>query len=183
MTDFDESGIEDRAGTQTRIGDYGLLGDTRTAALVSGDGSLDWLCVPRFDGDPVFGRLVGGAPAGRFRLGPEGHATVVRRRYRTHTATLETTWDLGNTRLTLSEAMIAEVAGRLLPATVLVRRLSVEGETARAVVEFDPRLGERHRPRRCGAVPTSCASGARSPCPWPATPAPRSRRAGRPRSS
>ncbi|QRI77022.1 glycoside hydrolase family 15 protein [Rhodococcus sp. PSBB066] len=146
MTDFDESGIEDRAGTQTRIADYGLLGDTRTAALVSGDGSLDWLCVPRFDGDPVFGRLVGGAPAGRFRLGPEGHATVVRRRYRTHTATLETTWDLGNTRLTLSEAMIAEVAGRLLPATVLVRRLSVEGETGRAVVEFDPRLGERHRP-------------------------------------
>ena len=52
------------------IADYGLLGDTRTAALVSSDGSLDWLCVPRFDGDPIFGRLVGGPAAGRFRLGP-----------------------------------------------------------------------------------------------------------------
>lgn len=137
--------IRDDAAVPSRIEDYGLLGDTRTAALVSDDGSLDWLCVPRFDGDPVFGRLVGGAQAGRFRLGPEGPAPVVRRRYRTHTATLETTWDLGNARLTLREAMIAEVAGQLLPTTVLVRQLSAESEFARAVVDFDPMLGERHR--------------------------------------
>jgi GH15 family glucan-1,4-alpha-glucosidase len=72
------------------IADYGLLGDTRTAALVSSDGSLDWLCVPRFDGDPIFGRLVGGPAAGRFRLGPATAAAVVERKYRHHTATLET---------------------------------------------------------------------------------------------
>lgn len=137
--------IRDDAAVPSRIEDYGLLGDTRTAALVSEDGSLDWLCVPRFDADPVFGRLVGGAQAGRFRLGPDGPAPVVRRRYRTHTATLETTWDLGNARLTLREAMIAEVAGRLLPATVLVRQLSAEGGSVRAAVDFDPRFGERHR--------------------------------------
>ncbi len=130
------------------VGDYGLLGDTRTAALVSSDGAIDWLCVPRFDGKPVFGRLVGGPPAGTFRAGPARAATVVERRYRQHTATLETTWAVGERRLTLTEAMVAEVTGGLLPATLLVRRLSAEGGAVDAVVEFDPRLGERHRPPR-----------------------------------
>lgn len=130
------------------IADYGLLGDTRTAALVSSDGSLDWLCVPRFDGDPIFGALVGGPAAGRFRLGPAATATVVERNYRHHTATLETTWATRGGKLTLTEAMVAEVAGRLLPATILVRRLSAEGGSVEAVVEFDPRRGEEHsRPR------------------------------------
>ncbi|MEU4602603.1 glycoside hydrolase family 15 protein [Kribbella sp. NPDC023972] len=130
------------------IADYGLLGDTRTAALVSSDGSLDWLCVPRFDGDPIFGRLVGGPAAGRFRVGPATAGTVVERKYRHHTATLETTWITPNGKLTLTEAMVAEVAGRLLPATILVRRLSAEDGAVEALAEFDPRRGEEHsRPR------------------------------------
>jgi GH15 family glucan-1,4-alpha-glucosidase len=127
------------------IEDYGLLGDTRTAALVASDGSLDWLCVPRFDGAPVFGRLVGGTAAGRFRVGPGPAATVVARRYHRHSTTLETTWSLGDARLTLSEAMVAEVAGRMLPATVLVRRLTAEGAPVEVDVEFDPRVGDAHR--------------------------------------
>ncbi|WP_328653726.1 glycoside hydrolase family 15 protein [Micromonospora sp. NBC_00330] len=127
------------------ISDYGLLGDTRTAALVASDGAMDWLCVPRFDGDPLFGRLVGGTEAGTFRVGPARPATVVERRYRQHTATLETTWAVGSGRLRLTEAMVAEVSGRLLPTTLIVRRLSVEQAAVDAVVEFDPRLGARHR--------------------------------------
>ncbi|HEX2551320.1 MAG TPA: trehalase-like domain-containing protein, partial [Nocardioidaceae bacterium] len=111
-----------RAPQLPSIGDYGLIGDTRTAALVSSDGAIDWFCAPRFDGEPVFGRLVGGPPAGTFRVGPAGAAAVVERRYRPHTATLETTWATGERRLTLTEAMVAEVTGRLLPATLLVRR-------------------------------------------------------------
>lgn len=130
------------------IGDYGLLGDTRTAALVSSDGSVDWLCAPHFDGEPVFGRLVGGPPAGTFRVGPAGPATVVQRRYRRHTATLETSWAIGAHRLTLTEAMVSEVAGRLLPATLLVRQLSVAGGPVDCLILFDPRLGEHHRPPR-----------------------------------
>ncbi|MEV4658723.1 glycoside hydrolase family 15 protein [Micromonospora sp. NPDC049301] len=127
------------------ISDYGLLGDTRTAALVAGDGGIDWLCVPRFDGEPLFGRLVGGPDAGTFRIGPARPATVVQRRYRQHTATLETTWSVGGGRLTLTEGMVAEVSGRLLPTTLIVRRLSTEQAAVDAVVEFDPRFGVRHR--------------------------------------
>src|SRR5687768_17471466 len=98
-----------------------MLGDTRTAALVSSDGSIDWLCVPRFDGQPVFGRLVGGTAAGSFRMGPAGPATVRARRYRPGTATLETTWETTGGLLTLTEGMVGEVAGRLLPTSLLVR--------------------------------------------------------------
>jgi GH15 family glucan-1,4-alpha-glucosidase len=142
------------------IADYGLLGDTRTAALVSSDGAIDWLCVPRFDGEPVFGRLVGGPPAGTFRLGPARPAPVIERRYHRDSATLQTTWAVDEGRLTLTEAMVAEVSGRLLPATLLVRRLSAGGGAAEAVVEFDPRLGEQHRPPRVRH------SGGRVVCQW-----------------
>jgi GH15 family glucan-1,4-alpha-glucosidase len=131
------------------IGDYGLVGDTRTAALISGAGALDWLCAPRFDGDPVFGRLIGGPAAGTFRVGPASPAATVQcRRYRPGTATLETAWAVGGSRLVLREAMVADIAGRLLPTTLLVRRLVAEGDTVEAVVELDPRLGEHHRPPR-----------------------------------
>jgi hypothetical protein len=133
---------------QPPIEDYGLLGDTRTAALVSSDGSLDWMCIPRFDGQPLFGRMVGGRTAGSFRLGPAGRSKVIARRYRPRSATLETTWETADGRLTLTEGTVAEVGGRLLPSTLLVRRLSAEGGTVQAVIEFDPRLGEgRRRPR------------------------------------
>lgn len=130
------------------IEDYGLLGDTRTAALVGSDGSVDWLCIPRFDGQPVFGRLIGGPAAGSFRLAPARRATVMTRRYRPDSATLETTWKTDAGRLTLTEGMVAEVSGRLLPSTLLVRRLTAEDGPVEAVIEFDPRLGEEHRPPR-----------------------------------
>jgi len=130
------------------IADYGLLGDTRTAALVSSDGAIDWFCAPRFDDVPVFGRLVGGQDAGTFAAGPAPPAALVDRRYRGESATLVTTWEVGPGRLTLTEGMVGEVAGRLLPPTMLVRRLSAEGCPVIAKVHFEPRRGELHvRPR------------------------------------
>jgi GH15 family glucan-1,4-alpha-glucosidase len=131
--------------TETPIGDYGLIGDTRTAALVSSDGAIDWMCAPRFDSEPVFGRLVGGPAAGRFRIRPAQPATIVGRLYRHRTATLETTWVVGDTALTLADTMISEVAGRLLPAGLLVRTLTARGNSVDVEVELDPRLGEHHR--------------------------------------
>jgi GH15 family glucan-1,4-alpha-glucosidase len=129
----------------TPIADYGLLGDTRTAALVSAEGSVDWLCAPAFDGDPLFGALLGGPEAGRFLAGPAQPAPVIARSYRPNTATLETVWATGSGRLTLAESMIAEVAGELLPTTVLIRRLTAEHSPVSATVLFDPKLGEQHR--------------------------------------
>ncbi len=127
------------------IEDYGLIGDTRTAALVSSDGAIDWMCVPHFDGVPIFGRLVGGPDAGAFRMGPSGEATVTARCYRPNTATLVTTWRTERGRLTLTEGMIAEVAGTLLPPTLLVRRLAAKDGPVEVEINLDPRLGEQHQ--------------------------------------
>ncbi|HEX3190985.1 MAG TPA: glycoside hydrolase family 15 protein [Streptosporangiaceae bacterium] len=128
------------------IGDYALIGDTRTAALVSSDGAIDWLCLPRFDSPPAFGRRGGGPGGGYFRAGPAAAAPAAQRHYLPDTATLETVWESASARLTLTEGMVAEPGRRLLPATVVVRRLTAEGGPVDASVEFDPRLAMARRP-------------------------------------
>ena len=55
--------------SRPRIGDLGLIGDTRTAALVDTRGSVVWLCLPHFDGEPVFAALVAGERGGLFLVG------------------------------------------------------------------------------------------------------------------
>ncbi|MEU6426850.1 glycoside hydrolase family 15 protein [Microbispora sp. NPDC046973] len=77
-----------------RIEDYALIGDMHTAALVGRDGSVDWLCLPRFDSGACFAALLGGRPAGRWLLAPAGEGTCTGRRYRDGTLVLETTWDM-----------------------------------------------------------------------------------------
>jgi GH15 family glucan-1,4-alpha-glucosidase len=109
--------------------------------LSSPDGSIDWWCAPRFDSDPIFGALVGGDAAGSFRMGPALQPTGTERRYWPDSAVLETTWRLDGVSLVLTEAMIPEVGGRLLPRTMLVRRLEARGGLVRATVRFDPRRG------------------------------------------
>src|SRR6476619_2533563 len=72
------------------IEDYALIGDTQTAALVGRDGSIDWLCVPRFDSGAVFAALLGTPDHGRWLLAPAGEVKAVRRQYHDHTLVLET---------------------------------------------------------------------------------------------
>ena len=83
------------------IEDYAVLGDTGTAALVGRDGSVDWLCLPRFDSPACFAALLGDSSNGRWLLGPVDAATSSRR-YIGHSAALETTWttDTGTARIT-----------------------------------------------------------------------------------
>ncbi len=75
------------------IENYGLLGDLQTAALVGSDGSIDWLCLPRFDSPACFAALLGGEEAGFWRLGPATSGPCTRRRYRGDALILETEWD------------------------------------------------------------------------------------------
>ena len=84
-----------------RIEDYALIGDTQTAALVARDGSIDWLCLPRFDSPACFAALIGRPEHGRWRIAPAGAHRRVRRRYRPGTLVLETeiTNDEGTIRL------------------------------------------------------------------------------------
>jgi GH15 family glucan-1,4-alpha-glucosidase len=82
------------------IEDYALIGDSATAALVGRDGSVDWLCLPRFDSPACFAALLGDQDHGRWLLGPEGEYTSTRR-YLDDTAVLETTFttDTGSVRV------------------------------------------------------------------------------------
>jgi GH15 family glucan-1,4-alpha-glucosidase len=74
----------------TRIEDYALIGDCETAALVGCDGSIDWLCLPRFDSQSCFAKLLGDERNGRWLLAPKDSGTV-RRQYLPGTLILETT--------------------------------------------------------------------------------------------
>jgi GH15 family glucan-1,4-alpha-glucosidase len=78
------------------IEDYAVIGDTQTAALVGRDGSIDWLCVPRFDSEAIFAALLGTEQHGRWLLAPAADVVAVRRRYRGDTLVLETEFDAGD---------------------------------------------------------------------------------------
>jgi GH15 family glucan-1,4-alpha-glucosidase len=84
------------------IEDYALIGDCHTGALVGRDGSIDWLCLPRFDSGACFAALLGGPENGRWLLAPAGGVNGVQRRYRDDTLILETIFDTeqGSIRIT-----------------------------------------------------------------------------------
>lgn len=73
-----------------RIEDYALIGDCETAALVSREGSIDWLCWPRFDSDACFAALLGTPEHGRWLLAPDEPVLAIERKYRPNTLILET---------------------------------------------------------------------------------------------
>ena len=85
--------MTDRSDPGPRIEDYAMIGDLQTAALVATDGSIDWLCLPRFDSPSCFVAMLGEPEDGRWRLAPEGAGRATSRRYVGDTLVLETTWD------------------------------------------------------------------------------------------
>ena len=78
-----------------RIASYGFLSDCHTGALVAPEGSIEWLCLPRFDSPSIFGSLLDRS-AGFWRVGPPGLGAPVSRRYEPGTNVVETTWMTGS---------------------------------------------------------------------------------------
>jgi GH15 family glucan-1,4-alpha-glucosidase len=124
------------------IADYALLSDCRSAALVSREGSVDWLCVPRFDRPSVFARLLDSA-AGHWSLRPAG-AAEVSRRYLDGTMVLETSFRTPTGTAVLLDAMAigpnehGHELGTGSPG-VLLRRLTCTSGEVEFELEFEPR--------------------------------------------
>jgi len=89
----------------SKIEDYALLGDCETSALVARDGSVDWLCWPRFDSGACFAALLGGPDNGRWMIAPCEARRRPTRRYRSHTLILETDIETVEGAVTLVEFM------------------------------------------------------------------------------
>ncbi len=89
-----------------KIEDYAIIGNTCTAALVGKNGSIDWLCMPRFDSPACFAALLGKSEKnGRWLIAPKGHIRNVRRHYRESTLVLETQFETSDGSVALVDFM------------------------------------------------------------------------------
>jgi GH15 family glucan-1,4-alpha-glucosidase len=117
------------------IEDYALIGDCETAALVGRNGSIDWLCLPRFDSDSCFAALLGNPENGRWMIAPE-EAARVSRRYRDGTLILETTFKTSEGSVLLVDFMPPKGEG----CEVVRLVLGVEGRVrmrSEIIIRFD----------------------------------------------
>ena len=113
----------------SRIEDYALVGDCETAALVGRDGSIDWLCWPRFDSGACFAALLGGPEHGRWLVAPRDPSPRVTRRYRQGTLILETDFETADGAVTLIDFMPLRGAASDLVRIVVGRRGTVAMRT------------------------------------------------------
>src|ERR1700723_3317674 len=87
------------------IEDYAVIGNCETMALVARDGSIDWLCAPRFDSEACFAALLGDTQHGRWIIAPRATRTGVSRRYRGDTLILETQFESAEGTVSLIDFM------------------------------------------------------------------------------
>src|SRR5271169_848849 len=112
-----------------RIEDYALIGDCKSAALVGRDGSIDWLCWPRFDSPACFAALLGAPENGRWRIAPVEAPQRMRRHYRPGTMILETLFETATGTVALIDCMTASSG-----ASSVVR--VVEGRTGEVAMHL-----------------------------------------------
>ena len=122
-----------------RINDYALIGDGRSAALVSNSGSIEWLCWPRFDSTPIFGALLD-PEGGSWRIAPVEPARVTRR-YVADTNVLETRFETSGGTLVLTDLMTVarERDKALVPDHELLRNIRCESGEVEVALAIDPR--------------------------------------------
>jgi GH15 family glucan-1,4-alpha-glucosidase len=127
--------------TANSIGDYAAIGDGRSAALVGRDGSIDWLCWPRFDSPSIFAALLDPS-AGHWRIAPAGSFRT-ERRYIEHTNVLETRFDTGSGVLLLTDLMPVaseeEKARLMVPEREILRLIQCERGEVEVEWSFEPR--------------------------------------------
>ena len=114
----------------SRIEDYALIGDCETAALVARDGSIDWLCLPRFDSSACFAALLGTPDHGRWQIAPASPPRAIRRRYRGETLVLETEFETDEGVVALIDTMPPR------PGTPMLARV-VEGRRGQVPMRMD----------------------------------------------
>jgi GH15 family glucan-1,4-alpha-glucosidase len=114
----------------TPIEDYALIGNCHSAALVNRDGSIDWLCLPRFDSPACLAALVGKPDNGRWRIAPHDAPVRIRRQYRRGTLVLETVFDTKDGSVALIDFMTATTGN-----SSLVR--IVEGRSGDVAMRLD----------------------------------------------
>jgi GH15 family glucan-1,4-alpha-glucosidase len=109
-----------------KIEDYAMIGDLGSAALVGRDGSIDWLCWPRFDSDACFAALLGNPENGRWQIAPKSPNAKITRRYRPNTLILETRFETETGAATLIDFMPPRQSNSHLFRIVIGERGKVE---------------------------------------------------------
>ncbi|WP_330467523.1 glycoside hydrolase family 15 protein [Micromonospora zamorensis] len=125
------------------IDSYAFLSDTHTGALIGADGTVDWFCVPHFDGDAVFARLLDRQVGGAFTLAVDGHGEPVRR-YLPGTLVLESAYSVGGGAAIGQDFLAVRAGDAAQPfraGMLLVRRLRVRQGSVRVRAEVTPRPG------------------------------------------
>jgi GH15 family glucan-1,4-alpha-glucosidase len=135
------------------ISEHGLIGDLQTSALVATDGTVDWLCLPRFDSPSVFASLLDAERGGRFRIAPEGDAYVTRQLYFPDTAILITRFVTPDGVGEVADFMPVDDPERASDRHRLVRIVRVVRGQMTFVLECEPRFDygrASHDVRRIG---------------------------------
>src|SRR5215475_2294663 len=118
------------------IEDYGIIGDCESVALVGRNGSIDWLCWPRFDSDACFAALLGTSSNGRWRIAPQQAEPRITRRYRPNTLILETSFVTADGEAMLIDFMPLRGQASHLVRLVVGKRGTVAMRTE-LIIRFD----------------------------------------------
>src|SRR5437588_9479036 len=122
------------------IGDYGLIGDCHSAALISREGAIDWCCLPRFDSGSAFGRLLDWEHGGHCQVAPTGSGWEATRDYLEDTLVLETSFRTRGGEARLLDSFLAAERPERSRGPTLLRVIEGQRGTVELEVKIAPRF-------------------------------------------